>query len=107
MRDRKLLDQTLPGKAIGTLVSPSIEVYDLAAKKSPQSSADGAAREQRYGHERWEGLDEKEDLLNACLALEPAHILHDLIDIPWGHAFDLRHVAKFPMVRCDAIGCST
>jgi hypothetical protein len=43
MRDRKLLDQTLPGKAIGTLVSPSIELYDLAPGKSRKSSADGAA----------------------------------------------------------------
>jgi hypothetical protein len=42
MRDRKLLDQTLPGKAIGTLVSPSIGLYDLAAEKSRKSSADGA-----------------------------------------------------------------
>ena len=50
--------------------------------------------------------EEKEDLLNTCLALKPAHILHDLIDIRGGHAFDLRHVAKLPMVGCDAIGCS-
>ncbi len=45
-------------------------------------------------------------LLNARLALEPAHILHDLIDIPGGHAFDLRHIAEFPMVRLDAVGRS-
>ena len=34
MRDRKLLDQTLPVKAAGTLVSPSARYYDLAAAKS-------------------------------------------------------------------------
>jgi len=34
MRDRKLLDQTLPVKAAGTLVSPSARSYDLAAAKS-------------------------------------------------------------------------
>lgn len=49
---------------------------------------------------RWE----KEDLLNARLALEPSHILHDLIDILEGNALDLRHVPKFPMVRLDAVG---
>ena len=44
------------------------------------------------------------DLLNACLALQPPHILHDLIDIPRSDAFDLRHVAELPMVRPDAVG---
>jgi len=34
MRDRKLSDQTLPVKAVGTLVSPSIRAYTLAAEKS-------------------------------------------------------------------------
>ena len=43
-------------------------------------------------------------LLNACLALQPPYILHDLIDIPGGNAFDLRHVAELPMVRPDAVG---
>jgi hypothetical protein len=51
--------------------------------------------------------EEKEDLLNACLALKPAHILHDLIDIPWSDSFDLRHIAELPMMGRDAIGCST
>ena len=36
MRDRKLSDQTLPVKAAGTLVSPSVRSYDLAAEKSPK-----------------------------------------------------------------------
>ena len=61
----------------------------------------------RAGNVTREKREEEEELLNACLALKPAHILHDLIDIPGGHAFDLRHVAKLPMVRCDAIGRST
>jgi len=43
-------------------------------------------------------------LLNARLALQPPHILHDLIDIPRSDAFDLRHVAELPMVRPDAVG---
>ncbi len=34
MRDRKLSDQTLPVKAAGTLVSPSVRSYNLAAAKS-------------------------------------------------------------------------
>ena len=46
----------------------------------------------------------REDLLNACLALQPADILHDLIDIPRSDAFDLRHVSELPMVRPDAVG---
>jgi hypothetical protein len=45
-------------------------------------------------------------LLDACLALQPPHILYDLIDIRWGDGIDLRHVAEFPMVRLDAVGCS-
>lgn len=45
-------------------------------------------------------------LLNACLTLEPAYILHDLIDIPGSHAFDLGHIAELPMVRLDAVGRS-
>ncbi len=48
--------------------------------------------------------EELNDLLNARLALKPSDILHDLIDIFGGDPFDLRHVAKFPMVRLDA-GC--
>jgi len=36
MRDRKLSDQTLPVKAAGTLVSPSVRSYGLAAEKSPK-----------------------------------------------------------------------
>ena len=44
--------------------------------------------------------------MNACLALQPAHILHDLIDIPRSDTFDLRHVAELPMVRPDAVGRS-
>jgi len=44
-------------------------------------------------------------LLNACLALEPPHILHDLIDISRSDGVDLRHVTKLPMVRLDAVGC--
>lgn len=34
MRDRKLSDQTLPVKAVGTLVSPSIRFYDPVTEKS-------------------------------------------------------------------------
>jgi hypothetical protein len=34
MRDRKLLDQTLPVTEAGTLVSPYAGFYDLAAAKS-------------------------------------------------------------------------
>ena len=72
-----------------------------------QNAPDDDAIKLKY----WECLtrgkrEEKEDLLNARLALEPAHILHDLINIPGGHAFDLRHIAKFPMVRRDAVGRS-
>jgi len=44
--------------------------------------------------------------LNACLTLKPAYILHDLIDIARGHAFDLGHIAELPMVRLDTIGRS-
>jgi len=45
-------------------------------------------------------------LLNARLALQPPHVLHDLIDTLWCDPVDLRHVAKFPMVRLDAVGRS-
>jgi hypothetical protein len=44
-------------------------------------------------------------LLNAGLALLPPHILHDLINIRRSNSIDLRHVAEFPVVRLDAIGC--
>jgi len=47
-----------------------------------------------------------EELLDASLALEPPDILHDLIDVLRGDAFDFRHVAKFPMVRLDSVGRS-
>ncbi len=47
-----------------------------------------------------------EELLDTRLALEPPDILHDLIDILRSHAFDLRHVAEFPMVRLDSVGRS-
>ena len=61
-----------------------------------------------YEREIWnvkqEETEELKDLLNAGLALKPSDILHDLIDIFGGYPFDLRHVAKFPMVRLDA-GC--
>ena len=43
-------------------------------------------------------------LLNACLALQPPDILHDLIDIPRSDAFGPRHVAELPMVRPHAVG---
>ena len=46
------------------------------------------------------------DLLDACLTLQPAYILHDLIDIAWGHALDLWHIAELPVVCLDAVGCS-
>ena len=42
--------------------------------------------------------------LNACLALQPPHILYDLIDICRSDGVDLRHVAEFPMVCLDAVG---
>jgi hypothetical protein len=45
-------------------------------------------------------------LLDACLALKPPHILHDLIDTLWSNGVDLRHVAEFPVVRFDAVGRS-
>ncbi len=48
----------------------------------------------------------REGLLDAGLALEPPDIFHDLIDILRSHAFDLRHVAEFPMVRLDSVGRS-
>ena len=43
-------------------------------------------------------------LLNTRLALQPPHILHDLIDILRSDGVDLRHVAELPMVRPDAVG---
>ena len=43
-------------------------------------------------------------LLDACLALQPPDILHDLIDILRSDGVDLRHVAELPMVRPDAVG---
>jgi hypothetical protein len=45
-------------------------------------------------------------LLDACLALQPPDILHDLVDVVRFHGVDLRHVAEFPMVRPDAVGRS-
>jgi hypothetical protein len=45
-------------------------------------------------------------LLNACLALQPPHILHDLINICRSDGVDLRHVAEFPMVCFNAVGRS-
>ena len=41
-------------------------------------------------------------LRDSGLPLEPADITSDLLDIPGGHAFDLRHVAEFPMMSSDA-----
>ena len=38
MRDWKLSDQTLPAKAVGTLVSPSIRPYTHVAEKSRKFS---------------------------------------------------------------------
>ena len=35
----------------------------------------------------------------AHLFLEPPYIFDDLLDVPWCHAFDLRHISEFPMVR--------
>jgi len=49
MRDRKLLDQTLPEKAIGTLVSPSTWLYDRATEKSRKSSAQQMGQQERRG----------------------------------------------------------
>ncbi len=43
-------------------------------------------------------------LLNACLALLPPDILHDLINICRSDGVYLRHVAEFPVVRLDAVG---
>ncbi|OQW37757.1 MAG: hypothetical protein A4E20_17620 [Nitrospira sp. SG-bin2] len=43
-------------------------------------------------------------LKNAGLFLEPADILHDLLDVIRLHGVDLRHVAELPMVRFDAVG---
>ena len=51
-------------------------------------------------------MKERKNLLDAGLALEPPDILHDLIDIFSRRALDLRHVAKFPMVRFDTVGRS-
>ena len=51
-------------------------------------------------------MKERKNLLDTCLALEPPDILHNLIDVISRRAFDLRHVAKFPMVRLDAVGRS-
>lgn len=42
--------------------------------------------------------------MDAGLALEPPDIPYDLIDVISRRALDLRHVAKFPMVRLDAVG---
>ena len=44
-------------------------------------------------------------LLNACLALQPPDILHNLIDICRSDGVDFRHIAKLPMVRLDTVGC--
>ena len=46
----------------------------------------------------------EQDLKNTGLFLQPPDILHDLIDVLGSEAFDVRHVAKFPMVRLDAVG---
>ena len=45
-------------------------------------------------------------LLNACLALQPPDILHNLVDVVRFHGIDLRHVAELPVVRLDAVGRS-
>ena len=59
MRDRKLLDQTLPVRAVGTLVSPSILIIRSGGGKVTKIfyTADGAARKERYGRERRKGLE--------------------------------------------------
>jgi hypothetical protein len=57
-------------------------------------------------HKGWSGLFPLL-LLNACLALQPPHILHDLIDICRSDGVDFRHVAELPMVRLDTDGCSS
>lgn len=51
-------------------------------------------------------MKKRKNLLNTGLALEPPDILHNLIDVISRRALDLRHVAKFPMVRLDAVGRS-
>ena len=42
-------------------------------------------------------------LLDACLALQPPHILHDLIYIRWRDGVDFRHIAELPMVGLDTV----
>jgi hypothetical protein len=47
---------------------------------------------------------EKIRLEDPGLFLEPADILHDLLDVLRFHGIDLRHVPELPMVRLDAVG---
>ena len=56
------------------------------------------------GERPYETRFQGQDLKNTGLFLQPPDILHDLIDILGSDAFDVRHVAKFPMVRLDAVG---
>ena len=42
---------------------------------------------------------------DAGLFLEPPNIFHDLIDIFGGHAIDFRHIAEFPVVGANTVGC--
>lgn len=54
--------------------------------------------------ERMQRQPEKIQLKDSGLLLEPADVLHDLIDVIRFHGVDLRHVAELPMVRFDAVG---
>lgn len=47
---------------------------------------------------------EKIRLENSGLFLEPANVLHDLLDVIRFHGVDLRHVPELPVVRFDAVG---
>jgi hypothetical protein len=57
------------------------------------------------GHEGAESRNEALSLIDPGLALEPSHISNDMIDVPSRHTFDLRHVAKLPMMRPDSAFC--
>ena len=82
--------------------------------KSPSSKAVGESKLEAYPLGYVEDFDESRTkladffsslpLLNACLALLPPDILHDLINICRSDGVDLRHVAEFPVVRLDAVG---
>ena len=45
------------------------------------------------------------ELLDTGLALKPSNVANDLLDVLGGDAFNLGHVAEFPVMGTDTVRC--